>query len=703
MEVLHVRMANSLMDQKVCTNAARQVDNKRTCEGHSRDNRSAHQPFRRPDVARAYTAGNNERSCYAGIHPFCNKCRLHHVGPSTMKCTNYKKTGHMARDCKSQAATTNQMALVYNQRTPVNNQRASMVNQRASATYFEYGRYGHYRQDCPKLKNQNRSNQATNAEARGRVYALGGGENNKDSNVVTGMFLLNNRYASMLFDSGADRSFVSTTFSSLMDVSPTTLDVNYAIELAGRRVIESDTNLRGCTLNLLNHPFNIDLILVELGSFDVIIRMDWLSKYHALIVCDEKVVQISYRNEVLTIYGDRSNSATQVTKKKTKDKSKEKRLEDVPIVRDFLEVFPEDLPGLPPNRQVELQIDLVPGAAPVVCSPYRLAPSEMQELSTQLQELSDKGIIRPSSSSWGAPVLFVKKKDRSFRMCIVYRELNKLTMKNPYPLLRIDDLFDQLQGSSVYSKIELRSVYHQLRVREEDILKMGFRTRYGHYKFQVMPFGLTNAPAIFMDLINWVCKPYLDKFVILFIDHILIYSKSKEEHEEQLKLILELLKKEEFAPILALPEGSEDFVVYCDASHKGLGAVLMQREKVIAYASRQLKVHEKNYTTYDLELGAVVFSLKMWRHYLYSTKCVMFTDHKSLQHILDKKELNMRQRRWLELLSDYNYEIRYHLRKAKVILNAQAEVLKEENVKEENLNGMNKKFETRADGTHCIE
>ncbi|GJU13508.1 putative reverse transcriptase domain-containing protein [Tanacetum coccineum] len=226
-----------------------------------------------------------------------------------------------------------------------------------------------------------------------------------------------------------------------------------------------------------------------------------------------------------------------VTATEVEDKSERKRLEDVPIVQDFPEVFPEDLPGLPPTRQVEFQIDLVPGAAPVARAPYRLAPSEMKELSEQLKELSDKGFIRPSSSPWGAPVLFVKKKDGSFRMCIDYRELNKLTVKNRYPLPRIDDLFDQLQGSSVYSKIDLRSGYHQLRVREEDIPKTAFRTRYGHYEFQDMSFGLTNAPAIFMDLMNRVCKPYLDKFVIVFIDDILIYSKNKQEHEDHFKLI----------------------------------------------------------------------------------------------------------------------------------------------------------------------
>ncbi|GKA11301.1 retrotransposon protein, putative, ty3-gypsy subclass [Tanacetum coccineum] len=393
------------------------------------------------------------------------------------------------------------------------------------------------------------------------------------------------------------------------------------------------------------------------------------------------------------------------------NKSEEKRLEDMLIVQDFLEVFLEDLPGLPPTQQVEFQIDLVSGVAPVARALYRLAPSEMQELSTQLQELSNKRFIRPSSSPLGAPVLFVKKKDESFRMCIDYHKLNKLIVKNRYPLSRIDDLFDELQGSSVYSKIDLRSSYHQLRVQEEDILKTAFKTRYGHYEF-----------------------------VIVFIDDILIYSKSEEEHEEHLKLILELLKMEELyakfskydfgsrsESILALPEESENFVVYYDASHKGLGAVLMQKKKVIAYASCQLKVHNKNYTSYDLDMGAVVFTLKMCRHYMYDTKCVVFIDHKSLQHIIDQKELNMRQCRWLELLIDYDYEIRYHLGKANVvadalslkerikplrvralvmtislnlpvqILNAQTKARKEENYATEDLCGMIKKLEPRAD------
>ncbi|GKC56376.1 putative reverse transcriptase domain-containing protein [Tanacetum coccineum] len=374
----------------------------------------------------------------------------------------------------------------------------------------------------------------------------------------------------MLFDLGADRSFVSYTFSTLLDIIPYALDVSYAVELADGRTLETNTVLRGYTLGLLGHAFNIDMMPIDLGSFDVIIGMDWLAKNHAVIVCDEKIVRIPYGNEILIVQGDKSNKEkksmlsiiscekaqkymekgcqlflAQVTVKENKDKSKEKRLEDVPTVRDFPKVFPEDLPGLPPIRQVEFQIDLVPGVAPIARAPYRLAPSEMEELSTQLQELSDKGFIRPSSSPWGAPVLFVKKKDGSFRMCIDYRKLNKLTVKNRYPLPRIDDLFDQLQGSSVYSKIDLRSGYHQLRVRDEDIPKTAFRTRYGHYEFQVMPFGLTNTPAVFMDLMNRVSRPYLDKLVIMFIDDILIYSKTKEEPDAHLRLILELLKKEE--------------------------------------------------------------------------------------------------------------------------------------------------------------
>ncbi|GJY24008.1 putative reverse transcriptase domain-containing protein [Tanacetum coccineum] len=318
-----------------------------------------------------------------------------------------------------------------------------------------------------------------------------------------------------------DKSFISISLASMLNIPPITIDTFYNIEMADGNLVSTNTVIQGATLTLLNQPFEIDLMPIKLGSFDVVIGMDWLSKYHARIICDEKVIHIPINGK--TLRGDQSKTrlnliscikteryisrgcqvfVAQVMEKK----SDEKRLEDIPVVREFPEVFPEDLPGLPPVRQVEFQIDLIPGTTPVARAPYRLAPSEMQELSNQLQELSDRGFIRPSTSPWGAPVLFVKKKDGSFRMCIDYRELNKLTVKNRYPLPRIDDLFDQLQGSSVYSKIDLRSGYHQLRVRDEDIPKTAFRTRYGHYEFQVMPFGLTNAPAVFMDLMNRIFK-----------------------------------------------------------------------------------------------------------------------------------------------------------------------------------------------------
>ncbi|GKE43305.1 putative reverse transcriptase domain-containing protein [Tanacetum coccineum] len=296
------------------------------------------------------------------------------------------------------------------------------------------------------------------------------------------------------------------------------------------------------------------------------------------------------------------------------------------------------------------EIMLVLGAMSVAKSPYRLVPSELEELSGQLKELQDK---------------------------------------------------------------DLRSRYHQLRVHEDDIPKTAFRTRYGHFEFTVMPFGLTNAPAMFMDLMNRVCRPYLAKFVIVFIDDILIYSKTQEEHflghvingngihVDPCKIeanknwkspktptevcsflrlagyyrrftenVSKISKSLTILTQKTLPDGLEDFVVYCDASGIGLGCVLMQRGRVIAYVSRQLKIHEKNYTTHDLELGAVVFALKIWRHCLYRTKSVIYTDHMSLQHIFSQKELNMRHRRWKELFSDYDCEIHYHPGKANVVADA---------------------------------
>ncbi|GJU16157.1 putative reverse transcriptase domain-containing protein [Tanacetum coccineum] len=520
-------------------------------------------------------------------------------------------------------------------------------------------------------------------EVRGRAYAIKDAEP-QGRNVVTSTFLFNNRYAFVLLDLGSDRSFVDTRFSLMLDIDPVKIWASYEVELADGRVVSMNTILKGYTLSLVNHVFEIDLMPIELGTFDVIIGMDWLVKYDAVIVYGEKVVRIPYGNKMLIVKSDKGVS----------------RLKVISCIK--AQVFPEEFPRLPSPRQVEFRIDLIPGVAPV-------------------------------------------------------------------------------------------ARYRQLLIKEEDIPITTFRTRYGHFEFQVMPFGLTNAPAVFMDLMNRVCKSYLDKFVIVFINDILVYSKDEEEHGKHLKIILELLKKERLyakfskcdflldsvqflghvidhsgvhvdpakieaikswaapmtptkvrqflglagyyrsAPILALPEGTEDFVVYCDVSLKGYGAVIIQREKVIVYASRQLKVLEENYTTHDLGLGAIVFALRLWRHYLYGTKCVVFTDHKSLQYILNQKKLNLRQWRWIELLSDYNCEIRYHPGKANVmadalswkerdkplrvralimtvrndlskqIYEAQKEAIKKKYVRKENFRRLIKPiFEFRPDRTRCF-
>ncbi|GJW36988.1 putative reverse transcriptase domain-containing protein [Tanacetum coccineum] len=472
-----IELANDLMDQKLRTYVETHNENKRKADDSSRNNHQQ-QPHKKQNVARAYTVGPGEKKVYTGDLPLCTKCNYHHTEKCVPKCGKCKRYGYTTTDCR---VNTN------------NNNNNNKKNQKTGACY-ECGNTSHIKKNCPKLKN--RGNNNGNGTAQGRAYALGGRDASPDSNVITGTFLLNNRYAIILFDTGADRSFVSNTFSALINITPTTLESHYDVELANGKIIGVNTIIRGCTLNFMNHPFNIDLMPVPLGSFDVIIGMDWLTKYHGVIICDEKIVRVPFGREMLIFQGNGNNQREEsrlniisctkaqeylskgcdvflahVTTKEAKDKSEGKRLEDVPIVRDFPEVFPEDLPGIPPARQVEFQIDLVPGAAPVARAPYQLAPSEMKELAEQLQELSNKGFIIPSSLPWGAPVLFVKKKDGSFRMCIDYHKLNKLTVKIRYPLPRIDDLFDQLQGSSVYSKIDLRSGYQQLRVREEDIPK----------------------------------------------------------------------------------------------------------------------------------------------------------------------------------------------------------------------------------------
>ncbi|GJS81476.1 putative reverse transcriptase domain-containing protein [Tanacetum coccineum] len=427
-----IEFTTELMDEKTHAYAERQAEKKRKYDDLSKNNQNQQQQNKRHNTGQAYTAGNSDRKPYAESKPLCSKCNYNHEGPCPPRCNNCKKVGHLAKDCRSQPANANN-----------NNRNNNNNNQKGNGCY-ECGAQGHFKRNCPKLKNNDRGNQAGNDRAPAKVYVVGNAGANPD-NVVAGTFLLNNRYAYILFDTGADRSFVSTAFSSQIDITPSTLDHYYDVELADGRIIRLNTILSGCTLNFLNHPFNINLMPVELGSFDAIIGMDWLAKYQAVIVCAEKIVRIPCGNKTLIIHGDGSNQGN-VTRLNIISCTKTQKYmqKGFPIFLAHV-TAKEDLPGLPPTRQVEFQIDLVPGAAPVARAPYRLAPSKMKELSKQLKELSDKGNIRRHSTRLLSSVLFVKKKDGSFRMCIDYRELNKLTVKNRYPLPRINDLFDQLQ------------------------------------------------------------------------------------------------------------------------------------------------------------------------------------------------------------------------------------------------------------------
>nr|GEU54055.1 putative reverse transcriptase domain-containing protein [Tanacetum cinerariifolium] len=416
-------IAQRLMDQvtkhtsvQVSSDHKRKFDDKRTFNNNNypnsrnniyqnnRNNRSndyRQQQNKRQETVRSYAATPAENSRYTRNHPMCKKCILHHTGPCTVKCNTCNKVGHLTRNCRSKGLATGSNLLL------------------VTIICHACGEKGHYANQCQKTTNNN---------AQGRTYMLRDMNAHRDPNVVTGMFLLNQHLARVLFDSGADKSFVSISLAPMLNIPPTTIDTFYNIEMADEKS---------------------NLMLIKLGSFDIVSGMDWLSKHCAKIIYDEKVVHIPIDDETLIIRGDRSRTRLNLIScikteryvsrgcqdfvaQVMENKSKEKRLEDIPIVKEFPDVFPEDLHGLPPVRQVEFQIDLIPGAAPVARAPYRLAPLEMQELSDQLQELADRGFIRPSTSPWGAPVLFVKKKDGSFRMCIDYRELNKLTVKNRY-------------------------------------------------------------------------------------------------------------------------------------------------------------------------------------------------------------------------------------------------------------------------------
>ncbi|GKC19869.1 putative reverse transcriptase domain-containing protein [Tanacetum coccineum] len=541
-----MQKAGTLIDEAIRNGSLRKNTEKRGNDEEPSRDRNVRDDNKRTGTRNAFaTTANPVTREYTGTTPKCTNCNLHHTPESPCRaCFSCNRIRHLAKDCRVVPRMVNPM----NARNPTATRGAC----------FECGGTDHFKAACPRLNQAQRPkggrpNQVVAIDggqgcgnngnrARGGVFILGAEEARQDLNIMIGTFTLNNHYAATLFDSGADYSFVSIAFIPPLGIESSNLGFSLEIEIASGQLVEIDKVIRGCELEIEGHTFNIDLIPFRSESFDVIVGMDWLSKHKAKIICHEKVVRIPLRNgKTLRVIGERPEEKVRHLRSA---KTKEQKKEDIVVVRNFPEVFLDDLSGLPPNREIEFRINLIPGAIPVAKSPYRLAPSEMEELSSQLKELQDKGFIRPSSSPWGAHVLFVKKKDGSFIMCIDYRELNKLTIKNRYPLPRIDDLFDQLKGSQYLSKIDLRSGYHQLRVHEDDILKTAFRTRYGHFEFTVTPFGLTNAPAIFMDLMNRVCRPYLDKFVIVFIDNILVYSKTWEEHEMSLGLVLELLKKE---------------------------------------------------------------------------------------------------------------------------------------------------------------
>ncbi|XP_052735534.1 uncharacterized protein LOC128197518 [Vigna angularis] len=571
------------------------------------------------------------------------------------------------------------------------------------------GRNGHLENECnfggravmrpPNAgRNQPRGGRA---QVVGRVYAITGAEAANSGNLITGECLLYGMSCRVLYDSGATHSFISKACVEKLGIAERDMQFDLVVSTPAAGELRTSTVCIRCPIAVEGHSYKVNLICLPLKELEVILGMDWLAANRILIDCGKKELIFPEEDEeelsvtlgqlkedimegascfLIMTHEDQEFGGLVKERSSTSDSNGRS------VVDEFADVFPEEIPGLHPVREVEFTIDLVTTAAPISVQPYRMAPAELVELKKQIEELMDKQFIKPSVSPWGAPVLLVKKKDGSSRLCVDYRQLNKLTIKNKYPLPRIDDLLDQLHGASIFSKIDLRSGYHQIRVKEDDIQKTTFRSRYGHYEYVVMPFGVTNAPAIFMDYMNRIFRPYLDKFVVVFIDDILIYSKTQAEHEEHLRAVLTVLREKELyaklskcefwmkevqflghvvsaggisvdpakvravldwksprsvtevrsfvglagyyrrfiegfgkivapltqltrkdrpfawtdlceerfqelkhkltsAPVLIIPDTSKPFEVYCDASHQGLGCVLMQEKRAVAKAN----------------------------------------------------------------------------------------------------------------------
>ncbi|XP_048228253.1 uncharacterized protein LOC125369527 [Ricinus communis] len=630
--------------------------------------------------------GEGGVSISRGYSSPCARCNRFYSGEcwGTRKilCFYCSKPGHITRDCwsknrASESQVSGQSSIGENMtQGGVSRARGRGIGRGEGFNMVQAGQIGQPQQSLPQA----------------RVYAVTRQEAPSATDIMTSKISIYGFDAYMLIDPGSTCSFISYEFALKNHNDIETLGYNIYVSMPVGGTVIVDKVVKTCLVIINGNTLYADLVVIKLKEFDIILGMDWLSKDHAIVDCHTK--EVGYEAYLANVV-DVSKVSPGVM--------------NIPVVKEFADEFPEELPGLPPHRETDFEIETIPGEAP----------------------------------------------------------LNHFTIKNKYPFPRIDDLLDQLKGATVLSKTDLRSGYWQLRIAEAHIPKTAFRTR---YEFIVMPFELKNAPAAFMSLMNEIFQRYLDRFVIVFIDDILIYSETREQHEEHLRIVLQILIEKQlyaksnkyefwleeiaflghivfkngvqpdsskiaavkewespknvlevrsflglagyyrrfvegfsilakpltnllkknvifkwdakceksfeelkkrliYAPVLTLPSGSGGYAIFTDASQQGLGCVLMQNGKVIAYASRQLRSYELNYLTHDLELAAIVHAIKIWRHYLYGETFQIFTDHKSLKYIPIQKELNLRQRRWMELLKDYDCIIDYHPRKANKVVN----------------------------------